>query len=164
MKLKGKVLKYGDDVNTDVIFPGRYTYKNLSPEEMASHAMEDLDPEFKNKVQPGDIIFAGKNFGMGSSREQAVLALKYAGISAIVARSFARIYYRNCINAGLPAIELPEAVDSVKEGDQVEIDLEKGQVKTPAGVFQFPPFPGKVREILQAGGLIPYTRKKLGIS
>ncbi len=163
MKLKGKVIKYGDDINTDVIFPGRYTYKNLSPEEMASHAMEDLDPEFKNKVQPGDIIFAGKNFGMGSSREQAVLALKYAGISAIVAKSFARIYYRNCINAGLPAIELPEAVEAVKEGDQVEIDLERGEVKTPAGVFSFPPFPEKVREILQAGGLIPYTRKKLGL-
>ncbi len=164
MKLKGRVLKYGDDINTDVIFPGRYTYKNLSPEEMASHAMEDLDPDFSRKVKPGDIIFAGKNFGMGSSREQAVLALKYSGIAAIVAKSFARIYYRNCINAGLPAIELPSAVEAVREGDEVEIDLEGGRIITPAGTFSFPPFPPRVREILTAGGLIPYTRKRLGLS
>ncbi len=164
MKFKGKVLKYGDDINTDVIFPGRYTYKNLSPQEMASHAMEDLDPDFQKKVRPGAILFAGKNFGMGSSREQAVLALKYAGISAIVAKSFARIYYRNCINAGLPAIELPEAVDAVSEGEEVEIDLEKGEIRTSSASFTFPPFPDKVREILEAGGLIPYTRKKLGLS
>ncbi len=164
MKLKGRVLKYGDDINTDVIFPGRYTYKNLSPEEMASHAMEDLDPDFPKKVKPGDIVFAGKNFGMGSSREQAVLALKYSGVAAVVAKSFARIYFRNCINAGLPAIELPEAVDAVQEGDQVEIDLEAGLIITPAGEFSFPPFPEKVQEILKAGGLIPYTRKRLGLS
>lgn len=161
MIIKGKVHKYGDDINTDVIFPGRYTYKNLSEEEMASHAMEDLDPDFSKKVKKGDIIFAGKNFGMGSSREQAVLALKYAGISAIVARSFARIYFRNAINSGLPAIEAPEAVDAVEEGDEVEIDLQKGIIKTQRGEFKFAPFPAKVREILDAGGLIPYIKSRI---
>ncbi len=161
MAIKGRVHKYGDDINTDVIFPGRYTYKNLSEEEMASHAMEDLDPDFSRKVKKGDIIFAGKNFGMGSSREQAVLALKYAGISAIVAKSFARIYYRNAINSGLPAIEAPEAVDAVEEGDEVEIDLQNGVIRTPKGEFKFPPFPPKVREILDAGGLIPYIKSRI---
>jgi len=161
MIIKGKVHKYGDDINTDVIFPGRYTYKNLSEEEMASHAMEDLDPDFSKKVKKGDIIFAGKNFGMGSSREQAVLALKYAGISAIVAKSFARIYFRNAINSGLPAIEAPEAVEAVEEGDDVEIDLQKGIIKTQKGEFKFAPFPAKVREILDAGGLIPYIKSRI---
>ncbi len=159
--MKGKVYKCGDNINTDVIFPGRYTYKNLTEEKMASHAMEDLDPEFSKKISKGDIIFAGKNFGMGSSREQAVLAIKYAGISAIVAKSFARIYFRNAINSGLPAIESPEAVDAVKNGDEVEIDLRKGVIKTPNGDFKFPPFPDKVREILDAGGLIPYVKRNI---
>ncbi|MCD6455054.1 MAG: 3-isopropylmalate dehydratase small subunit [Candidatus Aminicenantes bacterium] len=159
--IKGKVHKYGDDINTDVIFPGRYTYKNLSEEEMAQHAMEDLDPDFSKKVNKGDVIVAGKNFGMGSSREQAVLALKYAGISAIIAKSFARIYFRNAINSGLPAIELPELVDKVNNGDEIELDLEKGIIKVPAGEFKFPPFPEKVREILQAGGLIPYIKSRI---
>lgn len=161
MVIKGRVHKYGDDINTDVIFPGRYTYKNLSEEEMASHAMEDLDPDFSKKVKKGDVIFAGKNFGMGSSREQAVLALKYAGISAIVAKSFARIYFRNAINSGLPAIEAPEVVDAVEEGDEVEIDLQRGIIKTPKGEFKFAPFPEKVREILDAGGLIPYIKSRI---
>ena len=159
--MKGKVYKCGDNINTDVIFPGRYTYKNLTEEEMASHAMEDLDPEFSKKINKGDVIFAGRNFGMGSSREQAVLAIKYAGISVIVAKSFARIYFRNAINSGLPAIESPEAVDAVKNGDEVEIDLEKGIIRTSKGDFKFPPFPDKVREILEAGGLIPYVKRNI---
>ncbi len=160
-KIKGKVHKYGDNINTDVIFPGRYTYKLMEPEEMAKHAMEDLDPEFPSKVKPGDIIVAGRNFGMGSSREQAVLCLKYAGIAAIIAKSFARIYFRNAINSGLPVIQSPEAAEALQEGDEVEIDFEAGKIKSSRGEFSFPPFTGKVLEILEAGGLIPYIKKKL---
>ena len=160
-RIKGKVHKYGDNVNTDVIFPGRYTYKLMEPEEMAKHAMEDLDPEFPSKVKPGDVIVAGRNFGMGSSREQAVLCLKYAGIAAIIAKSFARIYFRNAINSGLPVIQSPEAADALQEGDEVEIDFEAGKIRSSRGEFSFPPFTGKVLEILEAGGLIPYIKKKI---
>ena len=160
-KIKGKVHKYGDNINTDVIFPGRYTYKLMEPEEMAKHAMEDLDPEFPSKVKPGDVIVAGRNFGMGSSREQAVLCLKYAGISAIIAKSFARIYFRNAINSGLPVIQSPEAAEALEEGDEVEIDFEAGKIRSSKGEFSFPPFTGKVLEIFEAGGLIPYIKKKL---
>ncbi len=160
--IKGRVWKYGDGVNTDVIYPGKYTYKNLTPEEMASHALEDLDPDFSKNVRKGDIIVAGKNFGMGSSREQAVTSLKYAGISAIIAKSFSRIYFRNAINQGIPAIESPEAVDSIENGETIEIDFKEGKIKTSKGVFSFPPFPEKMLEILEAGGLVNYTRKKLG--
>jgi len=122
----GKVWKYGDDVNTDVIFPGKYTYTVAEPEEMAKHALEDLDPEFAGNVHEGDAIVAGKNFGCGSSREQAASCLKYAGVEAIIAKSFARIFYRNAINFGLPAIVCPEAARTLKAGDSVEIDIYDG--------------------------------------
>ncbi len=125
-KFNGKAWKYGDNINTDVIFPGKYTYQKMEPEEMAKHALEDLDPEFVNKVSDGDILIAGKNFGMGSSREQAAVAIKYAGIRVIIAKSFSRIYFRNAINAGMPAIKCPEAVEAVENGEQVGIDMEKG--------------------------------------
>ena len=159
--IKGKVHKYGDNINTDVIFPGRYTYKLMEPEEMAKHALEDLDPGFPEKVKPGDVLVAGRNFGMGSSREQAVLCLKYAGIAAIIAASFARIYFRNAINSGLPVIQSPEVVEAVEDGDEIEIDFSTGKIKTPKGEFSFSPFPLKVLEILEAGGLIPYVKKKI---
>ncbi len=161
--IKGNVWKYGDDINTDVIYPGKYTYKNLTEDEMAQHALEDLDPEFSKNVKKGDVIVAGKNFGMGSSREQAVLCLKYAGVSAIIAKSFSRIYFRNAVNQGLPVIESKEIVENVENGEEIEIDFEKGVVKTKKGDFKFPPFSDKVLEILSAGGLIPYTKKKLGV-
>ncbi len=161
--VKGRVWKYGDDINTDVIYPGKYTYKNLTEEEMAKHALEDLDPNFSKNVKKGDIIVAGKNFGMGSSREQAVLCLKYAGVSAIIAKSFSRIYFRNAVNQGLPVIESKEIVENVDNGEEIEIDFERGIVKTKKGEFEFPPFSDKVLEILSAGGLIPYTKKKLGV-
>src|SRR5512136_3149972 len=119
----GKVWKYGDGVNTDVIFPGKYTYSLKEPNEIAAHALEDLDPAFATDAQPGDVIVAGRNWGNGSSREQAVTALKYKGIAAVVARSFARIYFRNGINQGLLLITCPEAVDASRAGDQLEIDL-----------------------------------------
>jgi len=156
----GRVFKYGDDVNTDVLFPGKYTYTTMEPAEMARHALEDLDPEFSQQVQPGDIIVAGRNFGCGSSREQAVLALKYAGVAAVVAASFARIYLRNCINSGLPAIALPEAAKALENGDTAEVDLAAGIIRTSKGDFSFPPFPSEVQAILAAGGLIEYLRAK----
>lgn len=165
MKVKGRVWKYGDDINTDVIFPGKYTYTVLDPEEMAKHALEDLDPSFAKEVKPGDIIVAGKNFGCGSSREQAATCLKAAGVGAVVAKSFARIYYRNAINQGLPIVQCPEVYDAVEKGDEMEIDFDKGEIRTSKGdVFSFSPLPEFVRGILEDGGLIPHIKKKLGKS
>ncbi len=161
-KITGRVWKYGDDVNTDVIFPGKYTYSISDPREMAQHALEDLDSTFVANVQPGDIIVAGKNWGCGSSREQAVTCLKEAGVGAIVARSFARIYFRNCINKALP-IATCDAVDGVGSGDEVTIDFAAGTVTTPQGEYTFPPLSPEVMEILNTGGLIPYARKQLGL-
>ena len=159
MKIKGRVLKYGDYINTDVIFPGRYTYVQMSNEEMAKHAMEDLDKDFVNKVKPGDIIVAGKNFGMGSSREQAALCLKYAGISCIIARSFSRIFFRNAINAGLPAISSVEAVEIIREGDIIEVDLDEGVIIKDGDRVSIPSYPESVLEILKDGGILEHTRK-----
>lgn len=158
---KGKAWKYGDDVNTDVIFPGKYTYSILEPEEMAKHALEDLDPGFASKVRPGDIIVAGKNFGCGSSREQAATCLKYAGVQAVVAKSFARIFFRNAINQGLPVVQCREAVDSIADGEEIAIDLSSGQIETSKKIFSFAPLPETVLLILEAGGLIPYTKKRM---
>ncbi len=160
-KFTGNVWKYGDNINTDVIFPGKYTYQKMTPEEMATHALEDLDPDFTKKVKEGDIIVAGKNFGMGSSREQAAVAIRAAGISVIIARSFSRIYFRNAINAGMPAIRCPEAVDAIENGDSVTVDMETGKIITPAGEFTFPAYPATVMEILENNGLIPFIKAKI---
>ena len=160
----GRVWKYGNDVNTDVIFPGKYTYKIMSDEEMASHALEDLDPDFAKNVKPGDVIVAGKNWGYGSSREQAVKCLKAAGVKALLAESFARIYYRNCINLGLPAITLKrEDIEKFDAGDEVEVDIEKGIIvnKTKGFELSFPPFEGYVMDIIKAGGIIEYIRQQV---
>ena len=162
-KISGRVWKYGDDVNTDVIFPGKYTYSISDRKEMAQHALEDLDPEFVKNVRPGDIIVASKNWGCGSSREQAVICLKEIGVAAIVARSFARIYFRNCINEGLPIVTC-DAVDTVETGDEVTIDFEAGKVFTPGGEYTFPPLAPSIMEILDAGGLVPHVRQKLGLA
>jgi 3-isopropylmalate/(R)-2-methylmalate dehydratase small subunit len=159
-KITGRVWKYGDDVNTDVIFPGKYTYSISDRKEMAKHALEDLDPTFTECVQPGDIIVAGKNWGCGSSREQAVICLKEAGVAAIVARSFARIYFRNCINEGLP-IATCDAVDSVETGEEITLVFEAGTVKTPRAEYNFPALAPSVLRILDAGGLVPYVQQKL---
>jgi 3-isopropylmalate/(R)-2-methylmalate dehydratase small subunit len=158
----GSVWKYGDDVNTDVIFPGKYTYTVSDPKEMAKIAMEDLDPEFAKNVQLGDIVVGGKNFGCGSSREQAAFCLKYAGVGAVVARTFSRLYFRNCINAGLPVITLSQSPDIFTKGESVEIDLGSGTLKCAAGEFHFPPLPEAIIGIFNDGGLIPHTRKVLG--
>lgn len=160
--LTGRVWKYGDDINTDVIFPGKYTYTISDPKEMAAHALEDLDPEFPKKVRPGDVIVAGRNFGCGSSREQAVICLKEAGVRAIVACSFARIYFRNAINLGLPVVQC-DVVKSVESGEEITVDFSSGLVVTPRGEYTFPPLPPTVLEILEDGGLIPHVRKKLGL-
>ena len=158
--ISGRVWRYGDDVNTDVIFPGKYTYSISDPAEMAKHALEDLDPDFVDKVRPGDIIVAGKNWGCGSSREQAVTCLKQAGVGAIVARSFARIYFRNAINQALPIVTC-DAVDGVQAGQEVTIDFPAGTVTTPAGEYRFPPLAPEVMEILEAGGLVPYVQRRV---
>jgi len=158
---QGKVWKYGDNVNTDVIFPGRYTYQIMPPEEMAKHALEDLDPEFAGSVRPGDVVVAGKNFGCGSSREQAAACLRAAGVQAVVARSFARIYFRNAINLGLAVLQCDEAVDALEKGDSVDIDFARGEIRSTQCTFRFLPLPGSVIGILEAGGLLEYTKKRL---
>lgn len=160
MLLKGRAWKYGDGINTDVIFPGKYTYTVTEPREQAKHALEDLDPLFAQQVRDGDIIVAGRNWGNGSSREQAVSALKAAGIKAIVAKSFARIYFRNAVNNGLLPIVCAGAVDAVRSGDIIEIDLAANCVRTPAGEFLFPPLSPSLIEILESGGLIPMLRRR----
>lgn len=159
--ISGKAFKYGDDVNTDVIFPGKYTYTVTDPKEMAKHAFEDLDSEFTSKVEFGDIIVAGKNFGCGSSREQAATCLVECGIGAVIAKSIARIYFRNAINCGLAVVVCPEAVDAINDGDRVEVDLGTGIIRTSSGGHNFAPLPSEVQGILDAGGLIPFTKAKI---
>ena len=162
--ISGRIWKFGDDINTDIIFPGKYTYTISDPAEMAQHAMEDADPRFAKEVQAGDLIVAGKNFGCGSSREQAATCLKAAGIGAVVAKSFARIYFRNAINLGLPIIQCPEVVDRAEAGDELTIEFGKGVITHKGVRYQFPPLPESVMAILDSGGLIPFVRKKLGRS
>jgi 3-isopropylmalate/(R)-2-methylmalate dehydratase small subunit len=158
---RGRVWKYGDNVNTDVIFPGRYTYQIMEPAEMAKHALEDLDPEFARNVKPGDAIVAGKNFGCGSSREQAAACLRAAGVQAVIAKSFARIYFRNAINLGLAVLQCAEASDALQMGDEVEVDFAGAQIISGSRVFKFFPLPASVIGIIEAGGLIEYTKRKL---
>jgi 3-isopropylmalate/(R)-2-methylmalate dehydratase small subunit len=159
MPISGAAWTYGDDVNTDVIFPGKYTYTLTDPAEIAAHALEDLDPAFAANVRPGDIVVGGRNWGCGSSREQAVTCLKWAGVGAVIAASFARIFYRNAINNGLPAIVCRVAVEHITAGETVTVDLAGGTIRCEAGSFPFEPFPPSVRAILDAGGLIPYLQK-----
>ena len=156
-----KVWKYGDDINTDMLFPGKYTYTCSTAEEIKPHLLEDLDPDFAGNVQAGDIIFAGKNFGCGSSREQPALGLKAVGIKAIVAESFARIFYRASINQGLLLIECSEAVKAFKEGDTVEVNASEGSIKVADQTYNFPKLPPEMLAITEAGGLLEFTRQKL---
>jgi len=155
------VWMYGDDINTDMLFPGKYTYTCSTAEEIKPHLLEDLDPSFSTQVTEGDIIFAGKNFGCGSSREQPVVGLKAVGIKAVVAKSFARIFYRSAINQGLLLIESIGAVEAYHEGDTVSIDTDKGSIRINDRTFSFPKIPPEILEIQKAGGLLPYTRNKL---
>jgi 3-isopropylmalate/(R)-2-methylmalate dehydratase small subunit len=162
MKLKGKVHKFGADVNTDVIIPARYL--NVSdPGELAKHCMEGIDSEFAAKVEKGDMIVATTNFGCGSSREHAPLAIKACGVSCIVARSFARIFFRNAINIGLPLLECPEAVNETEAGDILEVNLSRGEIRniSRGKAFIAKPYPEFMLGIINAWGLIEYTRSKL---
>ena len=160
-EIQGRVWKYGDNVNTDVIFPGKYTYTVSDPAEMPKYALEDLDPKFAGEVQPQDVIVGGSNWGCGSSREQAVVCLSEAKVGAIIAKSFARIYYRNCLNNALPAIVCPEAVDAIQDGEKITINLETGKITCANGEFSFPPLPEAVMDIFKVGGLIEYTKARL---
>ncbi len=156
-----RVWKYGDNINTDMLFPGKYTYTCATPEEIKPHLLEDLDPSFAGNVKNGDIIFAGKNFGCGSSREQPVLGLKSVGIQAVIAESFARIFYRAGINQGLVLIECPDAVKTYSEGDKIQVDAKKGAIVVAGKLFSFPILPNEILAIRDAGGLLAYTRLKL---
>lgn len=160
MKFAGTVLKYGDNVDTDVIIPARYL-NTIDKKELASHCMEDIDLEFTKKVKSGDIMVAGFNFGCGSSREHAPIAIKESGISLVIAKSFARIFYRNSINIGLAIVECPEAADAIANGDEVEADLDKGIItdKTTGKSFKTEPFPEFIQNIITAGGLVESVKK-----
>jgi 3-isopropylmalate/(R)-2-methylmalate dehydratase small subunit len=155
MIANGTVHKYGDNVDTDVIIPARYL-NTASHEELAKHCMEDIDAEFVSKVKPGDIIVANKNFGCGSSREHAPIAIKASGISCVIASTFARIFYRNSINIGLPILECPEAAKEIKDGDEVEVNFDSGKIldKTLGKTFQAQPFPPFIQNIIEKGGLL----------
>ena len=161
MKACGHVFKYGDNVDTDVIIPARYLNATQG-EELAKHCMEDIDKEFVHKVQKGDIIVANKNFGCGSSREHAPLAIKCAGVSCVIAETFARIFYRNAINIGLPIIECPEAAKAIENGDEVEVDFDSGVItnKTKGETYQGQSFPPFMQKISWAGGLVYYIKGK----
>ena len=159
--ITGHAWKYGDNINTDVIFPGKYTYTAQGQDEIARHALEDLDPRFVQEVQPGDVIVAGRNFGCGSSREQAATCLVYNGVGAVIAESFSRIFYRNAINNGLLAIPCPDAAQAIQPGETVTVDLERHVVRCGAGEFPFPPLSDTLRRIVEAGGLVEYTRRRV---
>jgi 3-isopropylmalate/(R)-2-methylmalate dehydratase small subunit len=161
MKLRGRVWRFGADVDTDAIIPARYL-NTSDPAELAKHCMEDADPEFVRKMKPGDIIVAEKNFGCGSSREHAPIAIKAAGISCVIARSFARIFYRNAFNMGLPIFESEEAVDGIREGDEVEVDADAGVVRNLTQKREYPaaPIPPFMQELIADGGLMAHIAKK----
>lgn len=160
MKATGKVFKYGDNVDTDVIIPARYL-NSSDPAELAAHCMEDIDKEFVKKVKKGDMIVADKNFGCGSSREHAPLAIKAAGVSCVIAETFARIFYRNAINIGLPIVECPEAAKGIEDGDEVEVDFDSGVItnKTKGTTFQGQAFPEFMQKIIRSGGLVNYINE-----
>jgi len=162
MKFTGKAHRYGRDVDTDVIIPARYL-NTSDPDELAKHCLEDLDAGFVAKVEQGDILVAEENFGCGSSREHAPISIKHAGISVVIAKSFARIFYRNAINTGLPIMESPEAVDGIKDGDTVVVDADAGVItnETTGEVFQAQPFPPFIKEIIEQGGLIERVKSRL---
>ena len=163
--MTGSAWKYGDDIDTDVIIPARYLSAS-TPEELGRNCMEGVSPEFADEVRPGDVIVAGENFGCGSSREHAPLAIKGCGVSCVVAKSFARIFYRNAINTGLPILECREAVEATEQGDQLRADLEGGTVyNLRTGLtYRTSPFPPFIMSIIEAGGLIPYTAQRLGVN
>ena len=162
MKINGRTYKFGDDIDTDAIIPARYL-NTTDPKELASHCMEDADAGFAKKVRPGDIIVAGKNFGCGSSREHAPIAIKAAGVSCVIAQSFARIFYHNAFNMGLPILESPEASAGISEGDEIEVDLDSGVIvnRTTGQTYRAQPIPPFMQKLVEAGGLIEYVKQQL---
>ncbi|MCC6042070.1 MAG: 3-isopropylmalate dehydratase small subunit [Candidatus Verstraetearchaeota archaeon] len=160
--IRGRAWKFGDNVDTDVIIPFKYKARTIDPQELAQHVMEGIDPDFPKKVRPGDVIVAGRNFGCGSSREQAPLAIKAAGIAAVVAESFARIFFRNAINIGLPVLEIKGIFEKTDNGDVLEIDLQQGIVRnlSKSLAFKATPMPDMLMEILKEGGLVNYIKKR----
>ena len=162
MQFKGTVFRYGRDIDTDVIIPARYL-NTSDPAELARHCLEDLDTTFVERVRPGDIIVADENFGCGSSREHAPVCIKAAGVSCVIAKSFARIFYRNSINVGLPILECPEAADAIRDGDVVSVDADRGVIvdETSRKTFEAQPFPPFIQEIINEGGLVARTKKML---
>ncbi len=161
MLYQGRVWKYGDNVNTDVIFPGKYTYTVTDPAQMAKHALEDLDPTFATTMKPGDIVVGGSNWGCGSSREQAVTCLVQAGVKVLIAKSIARIYFRNAVNGGLLPVVSPVAVDAIQNGETITVDADNYKVICTGGTFDFPPLSPSLKAILESGGLIPMLKAKL---
>jgi len=161
VKLRGRVWKFGADVDTDAIVPARYL-NTSDPAELAKHCMEDADPEFLRKMAPGDVILAGKNFGCGSSREHAPIAIKAAGVSCVIAKSFARIFYRNAFNMGLPIFESPEASSGIEQGDEVEVDADEGRIRnlTRGTEYRVAPIPPFMQELIADGGLMAHIAKK----
>ena len=161
--MRGKAHVFGDDVNTDLIIPARYL-NSIDPAFLAGHCMEDADPEFVRKVRPGDILVAGENFGCGSSREHAPIAIKAAGVACVVAESFARIFFRNAINIALPIVACPDAAGDISDGDELDIDLDAGTLKnlTTGNAFTFPPFTKEIQAIIQAGGLMAFVKRQVG--
>ena len=164
MKVSGRVFKFGDNIDTDVIIPARHL-TSADPEHLKEHCMEDIDITFKDRVKPGDIIVAGKNFGCGSSREHAPVAIKASGVSLVIANDFARIFYRNSINVGLPILECPEAISKISDGDLVEADFDTGIItdKTTGECFQANAFPEFIKNIMASGGLVGYTESELKV-
>ena len=163
--MKGKAWKFGDDVNTDEIIPARYL-NTIDPQELAAHCMEDADAAFAKKVEPGDVIVGGANFGCGSSREHAPISIKGAGVSCVIAKTFARIFFRNCINTGLPILVCPEAADEMHTGDELEIDLASGRITnvTQGKAYETAPFPKAMQDIIAAGGLMNFVKQTQGTS
>jgi 3-isopropylmalate/(R)-2-methylmalate dehydratase small subunit len=161
-ELRGRAHVYEDNVNTDVIVPARYLTTS-DPDQLAAHCMEDIDPGFVKEVRPGDVMVAGDNFGCGSSREHAPVSIKAAGVSVVIAKSFARIFFRNAINVGLPALTCPKAAADIRDGDEVAVDLAAGRIEnlTRGKTYEAEPFPEFLREIIAAGGLVPFTRRRI---
>lgn len=163
--MKGKCWKFGNNINTDEIIPARYL-NTTDTKELASHCMEDADPNFIKKAKPNDVIVAGENFGCGSSREHAPISIKAAGMSCVIAKSFARIFFRNAINIGLPIFECPEAVEQIKEGDEIEVNLATGEIlnNTLKKRFKLEPFPPEMQEIIKSGGLMNFVKRKMNVA
>ena len=165
MELKGKAFKFGDNISTDHIAPGRLFHLRSNLPELAKHVLEDADPEFASKMHKGDFVVAGNNFGLGSSREHAPQIIKIAGVGAVLAKSFARIFYRNAINIGLVIVENDKLPDETSKGDKLELDIDKGLVRniTTGIQYTFAPYPKEIQELVEAGGLVNYTKKKMGV-